>query len=275
MIKYLNRGKSYLVLLVISACSSNDMKQNIEPTFVCNEEQLCWNFEQGKIPDGFIVSRDDFGGELIVDNTNARSGSYALHAKALVGGEPNKDGGPKKSLRYKLPVNFGSIIWGRMYVYISTEAPNSHAGLFNARYVSANSSDTHFNALDWYEVASYQQRYMAIWHPPEPPGFPEWVQLSDKKVITNQWTCLEWKFDGDNGSKKQAADPQVWLNDTELRWSENFVFSIPAGAPRPTQNKAENFTDIEVGVVMYQGLKIETNWWIDDLVIAKARVGCD
>jgi hypothetical protein len=241
----------------------------------CAGATLCWDFEDGMLPAGAVSSRDEFNGELIVDNTKPHGGSYSLHAAALSGGTPGTAGGPKKSIKYDLPANFGPIMWGRAYVYTTPERPMSHAGLFNARYPRPDMASTSMETLDWYEVASYQEKYMSIWHPPEPPGFPEWVKVSDTPLVLDAWTCLEWLFDGENGQNAEAADPRVWLDGVELLWPEEFVFSDPEGAPKPVMEKASNFTMIETGVVMYQGLTTPTDWWIDDLAIAPQRIGCN
>jgi hypothetical protein len=166
-------------------------------------------------------------------------------------------------------------MWGRAFVYTTPARPVSHAGLFNARYPRPDSASTAMEDLDWYEVATYQEKYMSIWHPPEPPGFPEWVKVSDTLLVLDTWTCLEWLFDGANGQNAEAADPRVWLDGTELLWPEEFVFSEPPGAAKPVMEKAENFTMIETGVVMYQGLTTPTSWWIDDLAIGPERIGCN
>jgi hypothetical protein len=39
--------------------------------------------------------------------------------------------------------------------------------------------------------------------------------------------------------------------------------------------KAGNFTFLETGVYLYQGLTQATNWWIDDLAVGTGRIGCD
>jgi len=227
------------------------------------------------MPAGFVSSRNEFAGELLVDSTRPRSGGYSLHAKDLRGGTPGTAGGPKKSVRFSLPANFGPLFWGRMFVYSTPGRPDSHVGLFSARYPRPGSSSTQMNALDWYEVATYQQKYMAVWHPPEPPGFPEWVLVSGTPSVLDGWACLEWQLDGQNGSAAEAAEPRVWLDGVELTWPEKFVFSDPAGASKPVLEKATNFTLIETGVVMYQGLAETTSWWIDDLAIGPERIGCE
>ena len=66
----------------------------------------------------------------------------------------------------------------------------------------------------------------------------------------------------------------MWLDEVELRWPDQFVFSDPPTTTRPTQEKAQKFTVLETGVYIYQGLATTTNWWIDDLAIGTRRIGC-
>jgi hypothetical protein len=239
---------------------------------------ICWDFETGALPTGWSKYRDEFNGSILVDNTKAHKGTYALHAKDLTGGTLMGDGGPKKTIRYNLPANFGPMLWGRVWVYTDTGAamnrPPSHSGLFNARYARPGTTDTDITKLDWYEVATYTQNYMSIWHPPEPPGYPEWVKVSGTPMVMDDWACLEWQFDGQNGTEAQAADPRTWLNGTELTWPMEFVFSVPATTVRPTQEKATNFSVLETGVYFYQGQPDTENVWIDDLAVGKERIGC-
>ncbi|WP_255207801.1 hypothetical protein [Myxococcus sp. AM009] len=235
----------------------------------------CWDFEEGRIPDGWTPHRDEFSGKLLVDDTRAYRGRYALHARQLVGGTEGSQGGPKKTLRFELPAHFGPVLWGRVYVYTSPARPMSHAGLFNARYPRPGQAGGALDTLDWYEVATYRQRYMAIWHPPEPPGFPEWVRVSDTPLVLDEWACLEWLFDGANGTQPEAAEPRVWLNGTELQWPETFVFSDPPTQERPVREKVSDFTVLEVGVFLYQGLPVPTDWWMDELAVGPRRIGCE
>ncbi len=235
---------------------------------------LCWDFEEGAVPAGWTTHRDEFSGQLLVDDTRAHRGRYALHAKALSGGREGTQGGPKKTLRFDLPAHFGPVLWGRVWVYTTPARPMSHAGLFSARYPRPGRAGGAFDTLDWYEVATYQQKYMAIWHPPEPPGFPEWVQVSGTPLVLDAWACLEWQFDGANGTHAEAATPRVWLDGVELGWPEQFVFSDPPTATPPVREKATDFTVLETGVVLYQGLTVPTDWWLDDLAISRQRLGC-
>jgi hypothetical protein len=237
---------------------------------------LCWDFEEGVLPPGFTPYRNEFAGAILVDSSRAHRGRYALHARELVGGREGAQGGPKKTLRFALPANFGPLLWGRAFVYTTPARPASHAGLFNARYPRPGApASAPIEQLDWYELATYQEKYMAIWHPPEPPGYPEWVLVSDRPLVLDGWACLEWLFDGAGGEGGEAADPRVWVDGRELPWPEKFVFAQPPTTVRPRQERAENFTVLEVGAYLYQGLSTPTSWWIDDLAVGKQRIGCD
>jgi hypothetical protein len=236
---------------------------------------LCWDFEEGALPPGWKPYRNEFTGQLIVDGTRPHAGKYSLHAKGLVGGTEGAQGGPKKTIRFDLPPAFGPTLWGRAFVYTTPARPASHAGIFNARYPRPGSTMTTIDKLDWYEVATYTQKYMSIWHPPEPPGYPEWVQVSDAPLVLDAWACLEWSFDAGNAGRPEAADPRVWLDGVELPWPTTFVFSDPPTTTRPVQEKGDNFTVLETGAYLYQGLPVATDWWIDDLAVGPRRVGCD
>ena len=234
---------------------------------------LCWGFEEGRLPDGWTPYRNEFTGDLVVDGTRAHRGTYALHAKDFKGGTEGAQGGPKKTIRFTLPSAFGPVLWGRAYVYTTPARAMSHAGFFNARYPRPSASSTAFEALDWYEAATYTGSYMTVWHPPEPPGYPEAVQVSGTSIVLDNWVCLEWEFDGQNGTAPEAAEPRLWLDGVELAWPNTFVY--PDGATRPTHEKVADFTVLETGIYLYQGLVTVTNWWIDDLAVGRERIGCE
>ena len=238
---------------------------------------ICWDFEEGKLPMGWTTYRNEFTtGSLLVDNTKAHGGTYALHAKDFTGGKEGTDGGPKHTIRYNLPADFGPVLWGRAWIYMTPTAPMSHAGFFNARYPRPGApatSATTISTLDWYEVATSGGDYVSIWHPPEPPGTPEAVQISTTAGVAGAWACVEWLFDAQNGTAPEAADPRVFLNGVEIAWPMMIV--APTGAARPVHEKAQSFTVLETGVYLYQGLTTSTNWWIDDLAVGKKRIGCE
>ena len=51
--------------------------------------------------------------------------------------------------------------------------------------------------------------------------------MSGTPLVLDRWACLEWLFDGANGTHPEAAEPRMWLDGVELAWPERFVFSDP------------------------------------------------
>lgn len=239
----------------------------------CTGKTICWDFEEGQIPAGWTKRFDQPSGELLVDNSKPYGTSkYSLHAKDIVGQQP------QKSLIFNLPANFGPVLWGRMHLFTAGTQPAAHAGFFAAYYPPVGSATTTMTTLDWYEVASYTQAYMSIWHPPWPPGFPESVQVSDTKLVLDKWTCVEWLFDSKNDADPmQAAEPRTWLDGTELAWPTAFAYSEAQqmNEPQPKRAKGTNFTVIETGMTMWQPMPTPNNWWIDDLAVGPERIGCN
>jgi hypothetical protein len=250
---------------------------------------LCWGFEEGvTTPPGWRIGRTDYGAvvlandstphtgpALVVDQTRPHWGRYSLHARGFVAGTPGVQGGPKATIVYTLPAQLGSVLWGRAFVFTTPQAPASHAGVLNARYPRPGSTSTSMSSLDWYEVASYQQKYMTVWHPPEPPGYPEDVHVSATPVVLDRFACLEWLFDGSSGDggASEAAAPRMWVDGAELSWPDSFTY--PDGSAPPQREPVSSFLELETGVYLYQGLATVTDWWIDDLAVGPHRIGCN
>ena len=77
---------STLLLVLVAACAHNSPKPGggmTAATGCATQETLCWDFEEGALPAGWTAHRDEFNGQLLVDDSRAHSGRYALHAKEL------------------------------------------------------------------------------------------------------------------------------------------------------------------------------------------------
>jgi hypothetical protein len=234
----------------------------------CKGAAVCFDFEQGTIPAGWTLAMVQGSGATVVDSDKAHSGKFALHMKNFSGDQP------QHSLLAQLPANFGGTLWGRAFVYNTPKGPAEHGSLIKARYANASSPD-----IDWYEVGYELARYDGIWHSPLPPsGLPEWTLRSDTDIAIDRWTCVEWLFDGQNGSAPEAADPRIWQDGSEVNWLEKFVYddpAVPMDTPRPNTPKATNFVSFEVGLTMYHVLPDVTNIYLDDLAFGPERVGCN
>jgi len=233
----------------------------------CKGATVCYDFESGALPTGWVPAMTQNAGATLVDGDKPHAGKYSLHMKNFSGDQP------QHSYLAPLPANFGGTLWGRAFVYNTPKGPAQHGSLLKARYESATNSN-----IDWYEVGYELARYDGIWHNPLPPsGLPEWTLRSDTDIVLNNWTCVEWLFDGQNGSAPEAAEPRIWQDGKEVNWVEKFEFNdppVPADTPRPPLLKATNFVSIEVGLTMYHPLPDVSNFYIDDLAFGKARVGC-
>jgi hypothetical protein len=195
----------------------------------------------------------------------AHGGKCSLHMKDFSGDQP------QHALLADLPKGFGPVLWGRAWMF-NTGAPTEHGALIKTRYAIPNSPD-----VDWYEVGYEKQNYDGIWHSPLPPsGLPEWVLQSNTTILINNWTCVEWLFDTQNGAAPEAADPRIWQDGVEVTFKPGFEYDLTntKGLPRPTTPKGSDFVGIEVGLTMYHAIDTKMNFYMDDLALGKERIGC-
>ncbi len=169
----------------------------------CKGATVCYDFEECATPAGWTVPNyptdpgegDQGAGSILVDHDKPHSGNCSLHMKDFSGNQP------QHAFIANLPPSFGPVLWGRAYVF-NTATPTQHGALIKTRYSVPNSTD-----IDWYEVGYELQNYDGIWHSPLPPsGLPEWVLRSNTTIVVNNWTCVEWLFDAENGTEFPAAD---------------------------------------------------------------------
>jgi hypothetical protein len=241
----------------------------------CKGATVCYDFEECATPAGWTVPNyptdpgegNQGAGSILVDHDKPHTGNCSLHMKDFSGNQP------QHALLANLPANFGPTLWGRAYVF-NTATPTQHGALIKTRYTVPNSTD-----VDWYEVGYELHNYDGIWHSPLPPsGLPEWVLRSNTPIVVNDWTCVEWLFDAQNGNQPQAADPQIWQDGVETTFQAGFEYDLThttPGQPRPVTPKATDFVGIEVGLTMYHDIDQLTNIYLDDLAFGKQRVGCN
>ena len=187
----------------------------------CKGATVCYDFEECATPAGWTVPNyptdpgegNQGAGSILVDHDKPHAGSCSLHMKDFSGNQP------QHALLANLPANFGPTLWGRAYVF-NTATPTQHGALIKTRYTVPNSTD-----VDWYEVGYELHNYDGIWHSPLPPsGLPEWVLRSNTPIVVNDWTCVEWLFDAQNGSEPEAADPRIWQDGVETTFQAGFEY---------------------------------------------------
>jgi len=220
-------------------------------TPACNSAVKCWTFEDGQIPSDLALDVHTINFPVMVDSVHAYRSTYAMHIVTTEGDSPQTE------FQTLLPANFGPTMWGRAFIYTTPMGPANHGGVFKGVFGDGN----------WYEVGYDLGEYLTIWHPPYPPGYPELVFQTDTPVVSNDWGCVEWEFDGST-----AANPLVFLNGTQLTSEAPYVY--PEGGTAMGPQTETNFTEFNFGLVMYHDLPNRTDMWFDDIAVAKTRIGC-
>jgi len=97
---------------------------------------------------------------------------------------------------------------------------------------------------------------------------------SATRMPTKTWACVEWRF------AVASNEEQLWLNGREV--TDLHVIDRPTTAGSGCLGNGVNgewlappaFTTLHLGWEQYQQNGIDTNLWVDDVVISTARVGC-
>ena len=154
----------------------------------------------------------------------ATPGPYALHAKALSGGKEGTRAGPRRRSASSCPPTSGPCS-GAASGCTCRRRPMSHAGS-STRAIPRPGHRRRGHAsttLDWYEVATYQQKYMASGTRPSRRA-SRGVQVSGTPLVPRPGPASS----GSSTRQRphaEAATPRVWLDGVELGWPEQFVFS--------------------------------------------------
>jgi hypothetical protein len=130
------------------------------------------------------------------------------------------------------------------------QQPVMNGGTFVGSNMMAN-----YETPDWYGDKST-------------PGSDCWHHANQRVIPVNQWTCVEWKFDGANNGM------QLWLDGMPA--DDLTVMGHGDGCVNAANDftwTAPNFSTIDLGWESYQQDDARTAW-IDDVVISKTPIGC-
>ncbi len=240
--------------LVVSGCA-------IQPQTSAPGVILSDDFEStvvGAIPAGFTKT-----GELGVADGVAHSGKHALKI------EPAVRGGRFISLAPDKVAALGGEHWGRMYYKIKTPAPLPTGKLIHVTFVDGKATsplandlvDVRLAGLLYYPTGDFKYLYNV--QPPKPrPEFGPHSETLQK--FNDDWTLMEWHADA------ATQTYQFFLNGKEVadigqhKGAGNYEgLEIPAA-----------FQTFSIGFTNYQPAT-DTGFtvWIDDIAIAKQRLG--
>lgn len=240
----------------------------------CASALFCDDFESytaDQAPGGSWKTRTN-SGTVVVDGTQARSGSKSVKLTAQAGGNIKTafmriEGSPV------FPVD-GNAFYGRMMFYLE----------------SAPTADVHWTFIEAGGLVPGQD-YRALYryggqHPVEggsqlmanyetPDSYADigpktdcWLHSQGEVVPVGRWACVEWQYDGPNNTMR------IWMDGVAL---EDLTMT---GTGQGCVSGAMNFTwtaptfgHLELGWESFQQDDARTIW-IDDVVISTMPIGC-
>lgn len=214
-------------------------------------DYLCERFETATIDSAY--AQDLFAGTASIETTRAARGASALHVHV------GADGGSRALLTSDrgFPVA-GNSFYGRAFVYLDGAVPGGHVGIFSASGPLSGGGDAEVRLgigngalLPNYTAPGVEY---GTWHSPPPP------------MPAGRWACIELAYLDDPGDDDQLH----YFIDGEEQTLDG-VYG--GGTDHWTAPSYEAFT---FGVILYHPSDVgELDVWMDDVVLAPERVGCD
>lgn len=253
-------------MIVWVVCAINTLPAfALDPPCAKSQYLLCDGFETsptGKVPNTNYWSLELGEGSLIViDDGVAAAGARSAKVTVTQG---------RKWAYMQTKTIFPvaeSVLWGRMYVRIRDNRPQSeglvHWNLIEAiaesnpikmyRYGGISVPELGRNHFNW----NYEMR-------PRPEGFKELSRDDDRtaRVPHGEWICVEWMFD------TKLDESRFFWNGTE-RPSLHVVGGVDG-----TRFDMVPFRALNIGFTIYQPILAEYVAWIDEIAIDHARIGC-
>jgi hypothetical protein len=233
----------------------------------CPEFALfCDSFEGASFAPRWQPNVSSNGSTLTLDATRAARGSQALRAHVTSGYSSafltESESFPAASAGF----------WGRVFFYLQDPIPAefNHWTLVEAQGTEPSGASVlvRYGGIDNPGVSAHHFLFN-FEKVPRPPGFNE-LGIDDqdvpdgraRQISTGQWHCVEWHFD------VAASEAQFFWDGVERPrlHAQGEVDGTPMTFPA--------FTALNLGWTVYQPFASPYEVWIDELVIALERVGC-
>ena len=214
------------------------------------------------------------GAQVTVDETRAFRGRRSVHVLAPKGA-PYRRGYFAIHQAPVFPVA-GSELYGRAMIWLD-EAPqavgaNVHWTMLQGE---GRSRDDTFNALYRYGGQHQQGLGLMANYETTPPVRSDCWQHSQSRLPVQRWACVEWRF------AVSGNEMQFWLDGSELidlhvvergQGEQSGCLSTEALGGRWLAPPA--FQSLYLGWERYQDTANDQNVWVDDVVVARSRIGC-
>jgi hypothetical protein len=207
------------------------------------------------------------GGTVSLDTTRAFSGRNAVHV--TVPGTASYERAYITLRGAPLFPVARNILFGRMMIYV-TRVPTStvHWSFVQGQGSMVPGIPTATDAVYRYGAQINGNRFLAQY---DTVPSSDCAQRSQTTVVMNQWTCVEWRFDG------EAKELDFWLNGAMIRDLSVRQMAMPSQGACQNRNfngiwEPPIFNSLSVGWQHYQTGPGEM--WIDDFAFGTQRMGC-
>jgi polysaccharide lyase-like protein len=212
------------------------------------------------------------GAVITIDGAHAFSGSQAMHIFTPQGAKYRR-GYVAIHLGHPVPAAMPGM-YGRAMVYLD-EAPVALPGAPPVHWTllqgEGRSADDRYNSIYRLGVEGQGGTQLMANFETTPPVTTDCKQNSKRTLPVRRWTCVEWHME------VASNEMQYWLDGRKVV----HVTGKPkaAGACRGNDLLGEwrappKFDSFYIGFERYADSANDQNLWIDDVALAKARVGC-
>ncbi|HVR84073.1 MAG TPA: hypothetical protein VMU54_07165 [Planctomycetota bacterium] len=210
----------------------------------------------GKIPAGFTLQ----GAVGVVEDVS-HGGKHSLRMDAATRG-------PRRiTMKNEVLAALGGQHWGRLYFRVQLPAPECSSGVIHSTIVSATGiSPLHKDPIEVElldTILNTQQTFNYLYNvqPEKRPEFGKGSDLTFK--YSEEWTLAEWFVD------HATQTYRLFINGKEVK---DLAFTKGAGNFVKSEIPAV-FESMSFGWYNYQGAGKGFTAWIDDIAMAKDRLG--
>jgi hypothetical protein len=210
----------------------------------------------GEIPAGYTKS----GAVSVVDDV-AHTGKHSLRMEAAVNG-------PRRiTTKSEALAALGGQHWGRLYFKVQLPAPECDKGVIHSTIVSGTAeSPLHKDAIEVRPldtILGTKGTFSYIYNV-QPQKRPEFARGSASRFkFSDEWTLAEWYVD------HATQTYRLFINGSEVK---DVAFMKGAGNFEKSEIP-EVWESMSFGWYNYQGAGKGFTAWIDDIALAKDRIG--
>lgn len=234
----------------------------------CEDAWLCDDFESygtGTTPNG-RWSALTTGGTVTVDGTKSVSGTKSVHFHV------DHSASFRRAMlqigTQGTAISATNVVWGRMQMYLTAAPTYNNGAAVHWTNIQGDGTVDGMGFRAFYRYGGMHERKMMANY--ETNGVSTDCAINpDYNIPVGEWACVEWRYNGPNNEMNfyvnGAAVPELTVvemsdycggNDTDHHWY------------------APTFDIFKFGWEQYQQATNDIDYWIDDVALDDARIGC-